>query len=106
MRNSFIFYRSFDKALTGLSDEDELAILRAIRRYSLDFEEIELVGIQRNLFDLIKPQLEANIRKYENGCKTKAKWKQSLSKEEANVNDNDNDNVNDNDPVVRAILEK
>jgi hypothetical protein len=52
---------------------------------------------------LIKPQLDANINRYNNGSKpkqkiskTEAKNKQKLSKQETNVNDNVNDNQNNN----------
>ena len=64
-----------------------------------------MTGLSATIFKLIRPQLEANYRKFENGkkpkqkqkiSKTEAKEKQTESKTEANVNVNVNDNVNDN----------
>jgi hypothetical protein len=94
MKDSFIFYRSYADALQGLPIEDKVNLLDAIIKKSLDDEDIELFGIQRNLFALIKPQIEANNRRYENGCKPKNK--QSKSKTEANNNENINENSNNN----------
>lgn len=95
-RDSFIFYRSYAESLIGLSIDDKVTLLEAIIAKSLDDEDIELFGIQRNLFALMKPQIEANNRRFENGCK--AKTKQSRSKTEANdnVNENNNENININ----------
>jgi len=105
MRDSFIFYRSFFEATKTLNTEQAADLYYAICSYALDREELELDNIQKALFSLIKPQLDANHKKWENGCKKKqtiskpkAKQKQKRSKTEANVNVNDNvnDNVNEN----------
>ena len=74
-------------------------------QYALNQEEVELTGIPKAIFSLVKPQLDANYKKYENGkqkkSKAEAKQKQTKSKTETNVNENENDNenvnVNDND---------
>lgn len=68
-RDSFVFYRSYAQSVEGLPDKDRLAVFDAIIKKSLDFEELELEGIQKNLFALIRPQIEANNKKYVNGCK-------------------------------------
>jgi len=105
MRDSFIFYRSFFEATKTLNTEQAADLYYAICSYALDREELELDNIQKALFSLIKPQLDANHKKWENGCKKKqtiskpkAKQKQKRSKTQANVNVNDNvnDNVNEN----------
>ncbi len=100
-RDSFIFYRSFYEAINDLDDETQLQIYQAIARYSLNFEESELNGISKAIFTLIKPQLEANNKRYSNGIKpkqskTEAKQKQTSNKSEANKNVNVNVNKNDN----------
>ncbi|CDC06740.1 dnaD domain protein [Clostridium sp. CAG:343] len=82
-------------------------------RYALDQEEIELTGISKAIFSLVKPQLDANYKKYENGkqkkSKTEAKQKQTKSKKVTNVNENenvnDNVNVNDNDKVSDSCVD-
>lgn len=104
-RDSFIFYRSFYEAISELPKENQADTYNAIMQYALNQEEVELTGIPKAIFSLVKPQLDANYKKYENGkqkkSKTEAKHKQSESKIETNVNENVNDNenvnVNDND---------
>lgn len=106
-RDSFIFYRSFYEAISELPKENQADTYNAIMKYALNQEEIELTGISKAIFSLVKPQLDANYKKYENGkqkkSKTEAKQKQTKSKigtnvnENENVNDNENVNVNDND---------
>ena len=114
-RDSFIFYRSFYEAISELPKENQADSYNAIMRYALDQEEIELTGISKAIFSLVKPQLDANYKKYENGrqkkSKTEAKQKQTRSKkvtnvnENVNVNDNVNVNVNDNDKVSDSCVD-
>ncbi len=100
MRDSLIFYRSFYEAVRELPKEQQWEIYNAIFSYWLDFKEEELSWISKSIFTLIKPQLDANIRKYKNWkkdkkwSKTEAKVKQKWSKAQGNVNVNVN--VNDN----------
>ena len=98
-RDSYIFYRSFYEAIKELPSDNQLEIYNAIAEYSLNFKEVELSGLSKTIFTLIKPQLEANNKKYINGTKpkqkqkiskTEAKNKQDESKTEGNVNDNVN----------------
>ena len=107
MRDSSIFYRSFYEAINELPDLNKLEVYTAIFEYSFNFNEIELSGLSKTIFTLIKPQLEANKKRFENGnkpkskpekSKTEAKQKQKISKVEANnnVNNNVNDNYNEN----------
>ncbi len=100
-RDSFIFYRSFYEAIKEVPENAQLQIYKAISIYALEQEEIELTGIAKAIFSLVKPQLDANYKKYENGKQTKSKLKangkQTKSKTITNVNDNDNVNVNDNE---------
>ena len=68
-RESFIFYRSFMEALDELNDEQYARVFRAISKFALDGKETKLTGIEKVIFQLVKPQIEANIKRYENGCK-------------------------------------
>lgn len=99
-RDSFIFYRSFYDAINELPKENQADTYKAIAKYALEQEETELTGISKAIFSLVKPQLDANYKKYENGrqkkSKTEANEKQNSSKTVANVNDNENVNVNVN----------
>jgi hypothetical protein len=109
-RDSMVFYRSFYEAIKELSKEQQGEIYNAIFSYGLDFDEPELKGISKTVWTLIKPQIDANIRRYNNGnkpknkqniSKTEAKPKQEASKTQAN--DNVNDNVNVNKQIYRAF---
>lgn len=107
-----IFYRSFYECLKELDAEIKAEVYDAIFSYGLDFENVEFKNIvARSMFTLIKPQLDANIRRFENGKKPKAK--EITSKEEANekqneskvlTNVNDNDNVNKNENLNNNVL--
>lgn len=69
MKDSFVFYRSFYDAIDDLADEEQLKLYKAIFKLALDDEEIELTGISKTVFKLIKPQVKANNDRYENGKK-------------------------------------
>lgn len=109
MRDSFIFYRSFFEAAETLKTKDKLKLFESICDYALNDAEISLDGAAEGMFKLLKPQIDANTRKYENGkkggrpkknqdeTKTKPKRNQSESKPKRNDNVNVNVNVNDND---------
>lgn len=68
-RDTFIFYRSFKESMKDLSADDKLIMYEAISDYSLDLKEPELSGFPKALFSLIKPILDANIKRWRNGCK-------------------------------------
>lgn len=98
-RESFIFYRSFYEAIKDLDCETKVEIYDAICEYSLNQNETEIDGIGKTIITLIKPLLDANFKRYKNGCsggrpKTKIKPKQNQN--ETKPEPNDNDNVNDN----------
>lgn len=69
MRDSFVFYRSFFEALQDVPIEERACIYDAICSYSLNDMEPKLTGMQLAIFKLIRPNIDANKRKYENGKK-------------------------------------
>lgn len=100
-RDSFIFYRSFYDASKCLKTEEKAQLFDAICSYALDEKVEQLDGTAYGMFQLVKPQLDANRKRFNNGCikkqkisKTEAKQKQTKSKVEANVNVNPNVNEN------------
>ena len=110
MRDSCIFYRSFLESIELLPKKYQLAFFTALFNYALNDEPpANLSGSAAALFKALQPQIDANTRKYENGCKggrpkqnqeeTKPKPSNNLnkSKPKRNVNDNDNDNENVNE---------
>jgi hypothetical protein len=68
-KKGFIFYKSFYEAIKELSNEQQLKLYQAIFEYSFEEKNKKLEGISKSIFTLIKPQLEANHRKFLNGCK-------------------------------------
>jgi len=111
-RDTFIFYRSFFEAIEEVEAESQLPIYRAIAMYALDKKEPKLTGLAKVLWRLIRPQIDANWIRYENGCKgaehgfkggapvgnqNARKQPQNNPKTTLNVNVNDNENINDNE---------
>ena len=66
-RDSFIFYASFYEAMRCLDDAAYVAVSKAVNEYALYGNEIELDGTAKGFFQLIKPQIDANNKRYENG---------------------------------------
>ena len=54
-RDSFIFYRSFYDAIKEIPEKEQLNVYKAISVYALEQEEIELSGVSKAIFSLIKP---------------------------------------------------
>lgn len=65
--DSFVIYRSFHEALKDLDREQYGNVMFAINEYALNQIEPELSGVEKMAFTLIKPQLDANIKKQSNG---------------------------------------
>ena len=111
MRDTAIIYRSFYESIKQLPIEDQAIIWAAICELSFNFNEVELTGINSVIFGLIKPIIEANNKRFENGkqpkykqngSKTEAKQKQTVSKVEGNKDkDKDIDKDIDKDKEIR-----
>ena len=70
MRDGFIFYESFRDATRKAGDETRLKLYEALMDYALyDIEPEFDDDIAYGFFKLIKPQIDANIRKRDNGKK-------------------------------------
>ncbi len=70
MRDSLIFYSSFAKAIKRLSDAEQLKALWAIIDYGLeDTEPEDDGGTYMSIFDMAKPQIDANIKRKADGAK-------------------------------------
>ena len=112
MYDSMVFYRSFYEAIKRLPELSRAKLYDAVFAYGLDGEEMELDGIVSAMFQLIKPQIDANNRRKENGkkggrpkteekpnnnldkTKTEPRLNLDETKQEPNVNVNVNANVN------------
>lgn len=121
MRDGFIFYKSFYEAIKELDTESQCKIYNAIFEYQYEEKEPELTGILKSLWSLIKPQLDANNSRYENGLKggrkpnenqteTKLKPKQNQNETKAKPKEKEKEKVNDkekeNEKENVAVAEK
>lgn len=116
MKESFVFYASFLEAIEQLDDKNQLKIYKSITNFALKNEEPEkLTGICKAIFALIKPQILANNKRYEDGkkggrppkIKTTGFEKEKTTgyfQKKPNVNENVNENVNVN--VNGEVLKK
>lgn len=112
-RDSFIFYRSFYEAIRELPRDIQGEVLTAIMEYGLDGATTEnLKPVARAIVTLIKPQIDANNKRFDNGKKggrppkskteEKPNNNQTITEEKPNNNQSEtqpkpNKNVNDND---------
>ena len=69
MRDSVIFYRSFYEAVKELPPEEFKKSVSVIMEYGLNDLEPETSGIERTIYLLSKPQIDANNKRYKNGTK-------------------------------------
>ena len=120
MRDGFVFYRSFFESFEDLSKKDKLTLFDALCNYALNDIEPELSGTTAAIFKLLKPQVDANNRRYENGkkggrpkgnqteTKTKPNDNQTITKTEPKDKDKDKDKdkvkVKDKDKVQPQAL--
>lgn len=69
-RDSFIFYKSFYEAIIGLPKDIRLEVLTAIVEYALYGKLPEnLKPFAKGMFTLIKPNIDVNTARFENGKK-------------------------------------
>lgn len=101
-RDSFIFYKSFYEAIAETDQETQNKLFNAICKKALYEEDTELNGIAKMLYTLIKPQLEANNKRFADGKKGGRPKKETTGFEEIkttgfeNKKPNNNNNVNEN----------
>ncbi len=122
-RESFVFYRSFYDSIGRLPERAQLALFRAVAEYGLDQVVPDFSGVPQQpfveaIFAGIRPQLDANHKRFLNGLKggeygrlggakpgnqnaRKDKQPQNNPKTTPNVNVNENENVNGNVKVTR-----
>ena len=124
-RESFVFYRSFYDSIKVLPDEVQQALFRAVIEYGLDqvvpsFQGVPYQPFVEAIFAGIRPQLDANLKRFLNGCKggeygklggnpnfAKGRPNPYYSKDnpkdnpDITPNDNGNDNVNVNEDKIK-----
>lgn len=69
-RNSFVYYRSFWEAMKDLPKDVVYEVDQALKEYALNGVELDdMKPMAKALFCAFKPQIDANNKKFENGCK-------------------------------------
>lgn len=86
-RDSFVFYKSFYEAVNHLNDADRLACYDAIAKYGLE-GVCDAEGVPAAIMSIVRPILDANNRRYENGKQggRKPNQNQTETKPEPNPN--------------------
>lgn len=117
-RDSFVFYRSFYDAIQDLDAEQTRELVVAMCERALNWNDIETKWVVKIAYNLIKPQLDANTKRYVDWCKGWQYWAMwwrppkdwdnsqkphrgkkdnPIGVKEKTPNDNVNDNVNENE---------
>lgn len=114
MRKSIVFYASWFEAIETLPKAIQVDAYRAIMTYGFKNAEIEEQGqMTKLIMTMVKPTMDVNKQRYENGCKggefgrlggrprkeekPQKNPKKTPTKPLKNPNETPNDNVNDND---------
>ena len=69
MRDSTVFYRSFYDGIKAMPKKMRLELFEAVFDYTFYDVQPELEGMTAALFSVMKPQIDANNERYENGKK-------------------------------------
>ena len=65
-RKGFLFMTSYYDSIKELPEKDQLTLFHAICQYGCEGNEVELEGLAKIIFGLIKPTLSASIKRYDN----------------------------------------
>lgn len=98
MRDGIVFYRSFYDAIKELPDAELAKCFKAIMEYGLDGKEPETSGIEKTIYCLVKPQIDANNKRYQNGTKG--------GRPKTETEPNDNQAITENKPSDNQAITK
>ena len=79
--NSFVFYESFYSSMDGLSAVQKEELIWAICNYALYEKKTKMSPEIQRMFKLIKPQIDANLKKRQDGNKGGRPSKKTLGYE-------------------------
>lgn len=69
MRESLIFYQSFARAIKKLPESEQLKALWSIIDYALEDKEPDGDGMYMVVYEMAKPQIDANVERKRNGSR-------------------------------------
>ena len=107
-KNGFVFYRSFYEAISKVSSKETKAeIFEAICELGLNDNVVDLDdSIGQIIMDLIKPQLQANNKKYEDGKKGGRPPKKTTGYEEEKTTGYENKKPKEKEKVKEKVKDK
>lgn len=102
---------SYHEAIKDLPDADRLQMYDAIIRYGLYGEAVELSGVAKALFTLIKPNIDSSQTRYraakangeKGGRPAKNQSKNQIGNQSKNQNENQNQNQTKNQSINHDI---
>lgn len=104
--NSAIFYASFMEAGEMLPDADRLSFYDAIFEYAFTGTVREMTKIANALFITVKPQMDVNRVRYQNGCKGGRPRNQKVSEEQPNGNQTETETKPNQNQSITEIVDK
>lgn len=102
-----VFYRSFYDAIKDLPDEQLVSSFKAIMEYGLDGKEPETNGLEKTIYLLTKPQIDANNKRYLNGTKggrKKSEPEPEGKQDESDPEPDNNQEVTKSEPRLNQVL--
>ena len=69
MRDNFLIYKNTVDVIRTLSNNEQLKFLNSLFDYVFYDKEPDLSGHTKAYFELTKPYIDSNNKKYKNGCK-------------------------------------
>lgn len=94
MQNSFVFYDSFRDSVEDMEDNDRLAFYEAIFDYALKGElPTNLSKELARLFKLVRPQIDANIKRRKDGKKGGRPSKKDCNNPDESIEKNYDENM-------------
>lgn len=108
MTDLFVFYRSFWDAIKEMDDTEQLKMFHALCRYALDETVPNFDSpIQRAVFAVMKPVIDANVTSRETGKRGGRPRKPPFQKSETGVLENENGGFeNENPPFQKSETNK
>ena len=112
MRESIVIYKSLREATKQLDLETRAKVYDAVMDYAFDGTEPTESGVVQAMFLMMKPIIDINNQRYENGCKggrpknqnkTETKPKNNQTETKAEPNDNVNDNVKEKEKIKEKV---
>lgn len=103
MRDSFVFYKSWGEAIRHLPREVQGEVLTAIIEYGLYGETTgQLKPIAKAIMTLVKPQIDSNRNRYENGIKGGRTRKGAAPEDATPADETTEEEPNGNQTVTKA----